>query len=101
MAKYNFRINPKRDENEPEVIAAYVKLGVSAFILNGKNIPDLLCMIRGAYFTTEVKSAIGRVSEGQETFSQQAKIFDCPHFVVRNIKDCIATVKEMKRRQAC
>ena len=61
----NLRHNPKRDANEPEIVAALEQLGASVERLNGKDIPDLLIGFRYRNFLAEVKSDHGTLSPGQ------------------------------------
>ena len=53
------RRNPSRDENEPEIVAALRKMGVSVQPLSAKGVPDLLCGWRGATVLLEVKLPLG------------------------------------------
>lgn len=53
------RYSRKRDENEPEIVAALQLVGASVTRLNADGVPDLLVGYSGATFLLEVKLPLG------------------------------------------
>jgi hypothetical protein len=49
----------RRDENEPDIVEAFEKLGCSVTRLDGQGVPDLLVGYRGRTLLVEVKCPFG------------------------------------------
>lgn len=62
------RRNPRRDENEPEIVDALKQAGALVERVNGAGIPDLLVGYRGVLYLLEVKTLKGRLKPAQITF---------------------------------
>ncbi len=61
----------KRDWNEPEIVAALLKMGALVEKLSGPGLPDLLVCYRRKVFLLEVKTPRGRATEAQKQRTQQ------------------------------
>lgn len=59
----------RRDENERGIIDALRAVGATVEQLSGPNVPDLLVGYRGANWLFEVKTAKGKESDGQKSWS--------------------------------
>lgn len=62
------RKNPRRDQNEPEVVQALEAVGAEVWKLSGRGLPDLLVRFRGVLYAGEVKSEKGRLRASQGAF---------------------------------
>lgn len=70
MSRYgNARLNPKRDSNEKEIIAALVSEGCVVHQINGKGVCDLLvCTPERKTILVEVKMPNGTLTKAQIEF---------------------------------
>lgn len=59
----------KRDANERPIIDALRAVGATVEQLSGPNVPDLLVGYHGANWLFEVKTAKGKESDGQKSWS--------------------------------
>ncbi len=59
------RINPRRDQNEREIITTLEKCGMSVVQLNGPGLPDLLVSRHGVNLLLEVKMPGKQLTEKQ------------------------------------
>ena len=75
------RYNPRRDENEPEIIEALRKEGVFVERLSGARVPDLLCCHKGLLFLVEVKMPDGRLTKAQRDFSEDIFEHNIPAYI--------------------
>ena len=74
----------RRDRNEAEIVQALEQCGATVRRISGHDLPDLLIFHRGRWLVAEVKSASGKLTEGQ----QQAA-----YPVVRSVSDAIALLR--------
>jgi hypothetical protein len=65
------RYAKQRDLNEPEIVAALLKLGVSVEVVDTPC--DLICGHRGQTYLLEVKGAVGRLTPCQVAFIRRFK----------------------------
>ncbi len=77
------RHNPKRDENEETLVADLRRLKVAVWRMSGRGLPDLLCGYRGHWFTVEIKTGSGRLTDAQKRFFESADGLGLPAYVVR------------------
>lgn len=75
----------RRDSNEAEIVKALQQLGATVIRISGKDAPDLLISHRGRWLVAEVKSARGKLTEGQ----QQAQ-----YPIVRTVDDALELLRE-------
>lgn len=73
MSRYgNARLNPKRDGNEKEIIAALEKEGCTVHQINGKGVCDLLvCTPELKTILVEVKMPDGVLTKAQIEFHKK------------------------------
>lgn len=62
------RRNPRRDQNEKELVAVARSVGAEVWQISGKGLPDLLVRFRGTLYAGEVKTAKGRLRASQGHF---------------------------------
>jgi hypothetical protein len=55
----------KRDDSEPEVVAAFVEGGATVWKISGANVPDLVIGFLGRTHAVEVKTGNACLSAGQ------------------------------------
>lgn len=86
------RLNPRRDANEPEVIAALEAHGFHVTRISGKGVPDLLISHGGdRQWVAEVKTEKGRVKPAQAEFYAEWR--GEPVELLRSIDDAISWAK--------
>jgi hypothetical protein len=79
------RRNPRRDESEPEVVAAFEEAGATVWKLSGHNVPDLAVGYLGRWRLVEVKTGNAVLSAGQlVTFGPGSKHAGEPVQIARN-----------------
>lgn len=84
----NLRFNAKRDANEPVIVEHLEKAGCLVNKINGKDLPDLLCLHpSGRFFTVEVKAKGGKLTDGQKDFMANARARDALAFVCQSHDD--------------
>jgi hypothetical protein len=67
----NARLNPRRDGNEKEIIAALQEAGCAVHQINGKGVADLLvCTPEKRTILIEVKMPGGTFTEAQREFQK-------------------------------
>jgi hypothetical protein len=59
---------PRRDENEPEVVEAFRRLGAHVQALSAKGVPDLLVHFKGRWQVVEVKRPKEKLTPDQESW---------------------------------
>lgn len=65
------QLKAKRDESEPEIIAALKGIGAVYISISMKDVPDLLCSWCGHTFLIECKSGKAKLKPGQEAFKEK------------------------------
>lgn len=55
----------KRDWNEPAIVDALRRIGVTVWRMSGPGLPDLLCHHRGKWSVIEVKKPRGKLTDAQ------------------------------------
>ncbi len=82
------RVNPKRDQNEAELVAALRAEGVVVTPLSGKGVPDLLCGYCGIYFLVEVKMPGCKFTPAQREYWEDSILcHGLPAYVLRSPLD--------------
>lgn len=94
------RWDAKRDATEPVVVEYLRARGALVIRLSGKDTPDLLCGYAGRWICFEVKSAGGKVSEGQQAFIEAAAHKGLPAYVVRTIDEVAGHLDRLVRLPA-
>lgn len=84
------RFAAKRDRNEPEIIAALVKVGATVTPLSQEGVLDLLVGFRGIFSVLEVKDRGGSLTDAQIKFIEKWQGY--PVFVVWNIEDALRAI---------
>jgi protein-disulfide isomerase-like protein with CxxC motif len=83
-----YRVDAKRDSNEPEIVEALQRLGFSVDRVSAKGFPDLVVARYGRMWLLEVKRPKGRFTAAQVLWRQR---WHGPvPFVVRSVDDAIA-----------
>ncbi len=77
------RRNPRRDENEWEIVVALKRVGAEVTQVSGRGAPDLLVRHRGVLHGWEIKTRTGT-----RTKAQQATQWP----VVRSVADALAAL---------
>ncbi len=91
------------DENQAEIIAAYLALGCSVVDAHaiGGGFPDLIVGVAAPYGRvtelTEVKTATGRLEQSQERFIRDWR--GSPVVIVRCPEDVAAHVQSVRKRR--
>lgn len=67
------RRNPRRDRNEPEIMAELRAYGFQVEQVSGTGVPDLLLSRAGRWYTAEIKSEGEKLTEAQRAFHARAK----------------------------
>lgn len=83
------RRNPRRDQNEREIVQALELAGATVVRLSAGDIPDLLVGFMGVNLLMEVKSAKGKLRPGQEKFFEDWCGNAC---VVRTVDEALAAI---------
>ena len=89
------RHNPKRDKNEPEIVnALYMVVDSKKDIErnNGTDEPDLRVWYRDTLYWLEVKTAKGKLSDGQRAWIKRAVKCGQNVFVVRSVEDALKAI---------
>lgn len=55
----------RRDANEPEILAAWARIGVQAWPISGEGVPDVLTWRQGIWLPVEIKSPGGELTVAQ------------------------------------
>ena len=98
-----FRRAAKVDANQPEIVAAFRKLGCSVLIISQlKNCCDVFISKGGVTVAVEIKDGTlppskRKLTEGEERFSREWKGDYC---VVESIQDAVDLVRVMSLREA-
>lgn len=82
-----YRRAPKRDKNEPEIIQALRQCGAMVTQLSGENVPDLLVIYQGQVVLIEVKSAKGKLQDGQSKWITTASEHGVTAHVIRTVDE--------------
>jgi len=84
----NLRFNHRRDANEPLIVEYLEKAGCMVDRINGKDIPDLLCLHpNGKFFLVEVKTPAGKLKPGQRDWFAKARQRNSLVFVCQEVED--------------
>lgn len=90
------RYNPKRDQNEADIVNFFRKSGFTVERLSGKNVPDLLLGKHGFNFLVEVKMPNQDLNAGQklwhDSWRGQTKVIksieDAQNFIYNELFTC-------------
>lgn len=95
LAAHEMRRASRIDENQPDIIKAYRKLGCFVTLTHtlGDDFPDLVVSNYGLTWSVEIKSGNGKPSKGQQEFAEQCK---GSHFIVRDINGVILSCDVMR-----
>ena len=66
------RRNPKRDQNEADIVNALARAGAFVSQLSGEGMPDLLVIFRGNIYLVEVKAPKGKLTPAQIEYHARA-----------------------------
>lgn len=83
------RTAAKRDNNEPEIVAALEAVGCVVHRLSQAGIPDLLVGRNGVNYLLEVKEKRGQLTDEQEEFFEA---WNGNAYVVRCVEDALEVV---------
>jgi len=87
------RRNPRRDQNEKEIVAALRQMGALVMRLSEKGAADLLCFHRGRLILLEVKTKAGKATEAQAASSA----LGWPVQTVRSVDDALFAITPVSR----
>lgn len=90
----------RRDAGESLIVASLRAAGAAVFRLDGKDLPDLICLHRGRVFLLEAKAPLGprggsnhrNLRPGQAEFRAVAKSRGVEVHVVRNASEALAAI---------
>lgn len=89
------RYAAKADENQPEIVAAFRKLGICVKHMHtaGHGVPDLLLSYGGYVRLAEIKTEKGKLTKAQKEWAAD---WTGGIYLIRNVDDverCAATMK--------
>lgn len=91
-----YRINPKRDQIEAEVIGTLEAYGCQCWRLSGRGIPDLIVAARGRWYLIECKASGRKLTRDQQSFHAQAR---APIAILRSAEQAADWVKMLRKKK--